>query len=164
MRGYTDGVQKTISEKSMDKGLDYTAIGKVDPNNGDSIIDALNDYFTTELDDEDMAQVVKSLQDDGYYTLEYPDDVQELELDGDDLGYREDWYSVVGSLSEGGIYLIRDTDKEVLGARMGVAGEHMGSVSVWVDTFNQTVTGWGETLPLSDSDCEEINEILNDTY
>ena len=164
MRGYTDGVQKTISEKSMDKGLDYTAIGKVDPNNGDSIIDALNDYFTTELDDEDMAKVVKSLQDDGYYTLEYPDDVQELELDGDDLGYREDWYSVVGSLSEGGIYLIRDTDKEVLGARMGVAGEHMGSVSVWVDTFNQTVTGWGETLPLSDSDCEEINEILNDTY
>lgn len=164
MRGYTDGVQKTISEKSMNKGLDYTAIGKVDPNNGDSIVDALNDYFTTELDGEDMAQVVRSLQDDGYYTLEYPDDIQELELDGDDLGYREDWYSVFGSLAEGGVYLICDTDKEVLGARMGVAGEHMGSVSVWVDTFNKTVTGWGETLPLSNNDCEEINEILNDTY
>jgi hypothetical protein len=91
MSGYTDGVQKTISEKSMNKGLDYTAIGKVDPNNGDSIIDSLNNYFTTELDGEDMAQVVRSLQDDGYYTLEYPDDVQELELAGDDLGYREDW-------------------------------------------------------------------------
>lgn len=164
MSGYTDGVQKTISEKSMNKGLDYTAIGKVDPNNGDSIIDALNDYFTTELDGEDMAQVVNSLQDDGYYSLESPEDVQELELDGDELGYREDWYSVVGSLSEGGIYLICDTDKEVLGARMGAAGEHIGSVSVWVDTFNKTVTGWGETLPLSDNDCEEINDTLNEMY
>jgi uncharacterized protein YcgL (UPF0745 family) len=164
MSGYTDGVQKTISEKSMNKGLDYTAIGKVDPNNGDSIVDALNNYFTTELDGEDMAQVVKSLQDDGYYSLESPEDVQELELDGDELGYREDWYEVVNSLSEGGIYLICDTDKEVLGARMGAAGEHIGSVSVWVDTFNKTVTGWGETLPLSDNDCEEINDTLNEMY
>ena len=164
MSGYTDGVQKTISEKSMNKGLDYTAIGKVDPKNGDSIVDALNNYFTTELDGEDMAQVVKSLQDDGYYSLEYPEDVQELELDGDELGYREDWYEVVNSLSEGDIYLICDTDKEVLGARMGAAGEHIGSVSVWVDTFNKTVTGWGETLPLSDSDCEEINDALNEMY
>ena len=164
MRGYTDGVQKTISEKSLNKGLDYTAIGKVDPNNGDSIVDALNDYFTTELDGEDMAHVVDSLQDDGYYTLEYPEDAQELELDGDELGYREDWYEVVNSLSEGGIYLICDTDKEVLGARMGAAGEHMGQVSVWVDTFNHTVTGWGETLPLSSSDCEEINDTLNEMY
>ena len=164
MRGYTDGVQKMISEKSMNKGLDYTAIGKVDPNNGDSIVDALNNYFTTELDGEDMAQVVKSLQDDGYYSLESPEDVQELELDGDELGYREDWYEVVDGLSDGGIYLICDTDKEVLGARMGAAGEHMGSVSVWVDTLNKTVTGWGETLPISDSDCEEINDTLNEMY
>ena len=164
MSGYTDGVQKTISEKSLSKGLDYTAIGKVDPNNGDSIVDALNDYFTTELDGEDMAQVVKSLQDDGYYSLESPEDVQELELDGDELGYREDWYEVVDGLSEGGIYLICDTDKEILGARMGAAGEHIGSVSVWVDTFNKTVTGWGETLSLSDSDCEEINDTLNEMY
>lgn len=164
MRGYTDGVQKTISEKSMDKGLDYTAIGKVDPNNGDSIVDALNDYFTTELDGEDMAQVVKSLQDDGYYSLEYPEDVQELELDGDELGYREDWYNVIEGLSEGGLLFITDTEKNILGARMGAAGEHMGSVSVWVDTFNKTVTGWGETLPLSSSDCEEINDTLNEMY
>ena len=164
MSGYTDGVQKTISEKSMNKGLDYTAIGKVGPNNGDSIVDALNNYFTTELDGEDMAQVVKSLQDDGYYSLEYPGYAQELELDGDELGYREDWYEVVNSLSEGGIYIICDTDKEILGARMGAAGEHIGSVSVWVDTFNKTVTGWGETLSLSDSDCEEINDTLNEMY
>ena len=38
MSGYTDGVQKTISEKSMNKGLDYTAIGKVDPNNGEGLL------------------------------------------------------------------------------------------------------------------------------
>jgi len=158
MRGYTDGIQKTLSTRSMTKGLDYNFIKTLDDATdpievGDAITDELGEVI-------DFAGV-KELIAEGYYTL---DDGQELEIDGDELGYREDWVDVINGLSEGGIYLICDTDKEVLGARMGAAGEHIGQVSVWVDTFNQTVSGWGDTLPLSDSDCDAINETLNEMY
>lgn len=162
MRGYTDGVQKTISEKSMNKGLQFDPI-EFDGDATDPI--ALYDAITDELGEVIDLDGVKQLMKDGYFQL---DDGGEIELDADDevgsLWLCNDWYTVIDGLSEGGIYLICDTDKEILGARMGAAGEHIGSVSVWVDTFNNTVTGWGETLPLSDSDCEEINDALNEMY
>lgn len=160
MCGYTDGVQKTISERSMDKGLDYSFITTVkDVKDPIEIGDAITDELGEVLD----LDGVKSLIEDGYVDT---DDGQEIELeDNGDLGYRESWYDVVEGLSEGGLIYYVDSDKEtVLGARMGAAGEHIGQVSVWVDTYNQTVSGWGETLPLSKDDCDEINEVLQEIY
>ena len=161
MRGYTDGVQKTISEKSLGKGLNYEKLGNVkDATDEIEIGDLVND----ELGDVADLNDIKNLIADGYASL---DDGTELELDEEnkEVGYRQDWYCVVEDLSEGGLqYIIADDKETVLGARMGVAGEHMGQVSVWLDTYKQQVSGWGETLPVSSEDCDEINEVLQEIF
>jgi len=165
MRGYTDGLQKELAKQSNDKGLDYTDIAVVDKEDGDAIVDALTNHFDnydSTLEGEDVALVVRSLQDDGYYSL---DDGGELELDDNGrLGYREDCYIVIDNLAQGGFLLHCDTNKEVRGARIGVAGEHVGMVNIWIDTYKGVVEGWGDTLKLSDYDCDSINEALEDMY
>ena len=95
----------------------------------------------------------------------YLDDGGAIETDDDGNIYRvNDWADVINELSEGGMVFITDTSKEILGARMNAAGEHIGDVSVVVDTYTRTVIGHGKTLPLSDDDCNAINDFLNDVY
>ena len=66
--------------------------------------------------------------------------------------------------SMGGLYYIFDSNRELVGVRMGVAGEHLGSVSVWLDTFNGTVSGLEGTFNISLEDCDKINEYCEELF
>ena len=158
MRGYTDGVQKDISENSLNGGLNWTLI-KDNVTSKTDILTTLNNYFGEGTYTEDD---VTELMNDGY--LEDAEEGEVTYFDGK-LGYEESWYDVFDKLSEGGLLYTKDGEtwtrnpEDAEGMRLGAAGEHLGSVSVWIDTYHNTVEGWGEVLPISVEDAQELNEV-----
>lgn len=160
MAGYTDGVETRISEQSMTMGLNRELL---DFDSGlltypEGLLDALQNDEDISVDADD----VDTLLSEG---VVYLDDGGAIETDDDGNIYRvNNWADVINELSEGGMVFITDTSKEILGAHMNAAGEHIGDVSVVVDTYTRTVIGHGKTLPLSDDDCNAINDFLNDVY
>ena len=158
MRGYTEGVQKTISENSLNGGLNWTLI-KDNVTSKTGILTILNNYFEEGTYTEDD---ITELMNDGY--LEDAGEGSATYFDGK-LGYEESWYDVFDNLSEGGLLYTKDGEtwtsdpEDAEGMRLGAAGEHLGSVSVWIDTYHNTVGGWGEVLPISVEDAQELNEV-----
>ena len=160
MAGYTNGVETQISEQSMTMGLNRELLDISSDllTHPEGLLNALQNNEDLPVDSDD----VDTLLSEG---IVYLDEGGALETDGDgNLYHVSDWADIINELSEGGMVFITDTDKEILGARMSVAGEHLGDVSVVADTYTRTVSGHGKTLPLSDDDCNAINDFLNDVY
>jgi len=164
MNGYTSGVAKGLSEQSNSVGL-FVEREKVELNENETLEQALTRHIDntagTKLNSEEIAQLLSDgrvmLYDDDYTGVYYDCDTMVLEYDCDPL-------DVVESFMQGGLTLVTDTDKNILGGRFGVAGEHIGSVSVWLDSYKGTLTQWGETYTVSEQDCDTINEVLQELY
>lgn len=158
MAGYTDGVAKRLSEQSMKQGLNTDYIGELKDNYTIEELKALTDtcYYL----DNDQLQELKdnetlTINNNEYFTLYINDN---------ELYLTVDWFETFENLSQGGLQYITDSDKNVLGVRLGAAGEHIGSVSVWVDTFKQVITQDGKEYPISEDDCYELNEVAETLY
>lgn len=163
MNGYTSGVAKQLSEQSNSTGL-FNEVEQVELQENETLEQALSrcilDTTGIELDSEELDQLLSGDTVglyDGYTGAYYDSDTKELE-------YYLDSMDVVESFMQGGLTLVTDTDKNILGGRFGVAGEHIGSVSVWLDSYAGTVSQWGETYTVSEQDCDTINEVLQELY
>lgn len=171
MRGYTDGLQRSLSEKSLGRGLAWESYELDKEVTGRALCELALDTIENDVEElgRDRETLLDHLESNNY--LVNGDDFEsdsydefDLDTDTNTLWACTGIWELIDNLSEGGLVLITDTDKDVLGARFNVAGEHIGSVSVVLDTYAGTVSGWGETLPISDSDCADINEHLADIY
>lgn len=158
MDGYTDGVAQNLSEQSMNQGLNIEFVGDV--KSDFSNLKELLDYYVNI--DEDQLQELKEkyiiyLDDYDEYTIYIDEDDMKLYIE-------HSWYDVFNDLSEGGLLFITDRDKNILGVKLGAAGEHIGQVSVWVDTYKGVITQGGKEYPLSKNDRDELNEIADMLY
>ena len=161
--GYTDGVAQRMSEKSLKGELfESDRFTYQDDNFNPDELDAesLSDFLDQKLD-IDYSGCVELLRD-GYTD---DNDGNELEMQYNDDGFTViaymdilDW---IGENSQGGLFYILDDQKELVGARLGVCGEHIGSVSVWLDTQNGVLEQGGRTYSISDEDRETLNDSLD---
>jgi len=161
MSGYTDGVAKRLSEQSLGYGLNTEVLGIVE-DDFSNLTDLLDENFSSEFTTDDLASLKN------YDSVEFDDYDEEGSIfiaEGtNELCKENDWASTFDDLSTGGLLFITDQSKEVLGVKLGAAGEHIGSVSVWVDTFEGVVKQGGISYPLSDNDIDELNEIADMLY
>ena len=161
--GYTDGVAQRMSEKSLKGELfESDRFTYQDDNFNPDELDAesLSDFLDQKLD-IDYSGCVELLRD-GYTD---DNDGNELEMQYNDDGFTViaymdilDW---IGENSQGGLFYILDDQKELVGARLGVCGEHIGSVSVWLDTQKGVFEQGGRTYSISDEDRETLNDSLD---
>lgn len=164
MSGYTDGVAKELSEKSLGYGLNTEVLGIV-KDDFSNLTDLLNENFASEFT-EDELDTLKN------YNSVYSVDFDEYDEEGNifivegtnELCQENSWMSTFDNLSVGGLLFITNQEKEVLGVKLGAAGEHIGSVSVWVDTFEGVITQGGKDYSLSADDIYELNEIADMFY
>jgi len=166
--GYTDGVAQRMSEKSL-KGelfeIDRFTYQDDNFNLDELDSESLSDFLDQKLDIDyiDCVELLRDqITDDGegnYIELQYNDD-------GFTVIVNEDVYDWIDENSQGGLFYILDENKDFVGARLGVCGEHIGSVSVWLDTCKGVFEQGGHTYSISDDDLNDINEaletILND--
>lgn len=148
--GYTSGVAESLYKSFKDGTyLEIDKYGKIDKE------DALNKFDDDYGADVDSAKDFIEQDYDYVNSDDYTIIMYEL-TDGTDSTYlvEQSEYEFVSGLSEGGYYYDL-TDKgeakqlsgEELEAddfnyiRLGVAGEHMGDISVWYDLINDTVGG-----------------------
>lgn len=158
MAGYTDGVAQNLSEKSMNQGLNVEFVGDVE-SDFSNLEELLEPYV--DLDNDQLKELKETKEtyidsDDGL-TAYIDEDTMKLYIE-------HNWYGVFYDLSEGGLLFITDTDKNILGVKLGAAGEHIGQVSVWVDTYKGVITQGGKEYPLSKNDRDELNEIADTIY
>lgn len=166
--GYTTGVAKSMSDASMKDELfvsDKFEYNEPNFNTDNLDIESLSDFLDDKLDlyQSDYADLLR----DGYC---YDDNENEVTLTIEDDGFTveiiEDIYNWIEENSNGGLYYVLDSNKELLGGRLGVCGEHMGQVSVWLDTVKGVLEQDGKEYPISDEDQDLINgvleELLND--
>ena len=167
--GYTAGIGKHLSELSMSYGINAN-VESLKEITFDSIKGALEWYFN--LDDEEMKLIVDTLLDKAYVDYDIIDDIEiedvydiELNRDTSELIINNSWIETFNELSQGDLRYYISGDKEtVLGVEMGAAGEHIGSVSVYVDTYREEIRQDGKTYPMSSTDCDELNEIAEELF
>lgn len=156
MSGYTKGVAKALSQKSMTTGLDAERL-EVDPvHERENLETILADYCIEPEEADTLLQGETVYSDDGG-TIDY------------DQGHHVVWIELnqldrFNDLCPGELVFMTDQDHTVLGVRMGVAGEHMGQTSVWLDTYKGVLEQDGETYPLSDHDIDWINDTAEEIY
>ena len=157
MNGYTDGVAQNLSEQSMEQGLNIEFVGDVE-SDFSNLEELLEPYV--DLDNDQLKELKETketyLDNDG--TTAYIDEADMK------LYIEYNWYDVFNDLSEGGLLFITDMNKNVLGVKLGAAGEHLGQVSMWVDTYKGVITQGGKDYPLSENDRQELNEIADTIY
>ena len=166
--GYTDGVAKAMSEASAQGKLFLI----------DSFTYKDNNYNPDDLDGETLSDFLDQKVD-----LDYTDCVELLRLgytyDNEDNGVElvenKDGFTVnvvqsvldfIEDNSQGGLYYVCDDTKELIGAKMGVCGGHIGNVSVWLDTTTSqaTLTQGNEVYHLTSEDTYDINEALRNIF
>lgn len=160
--GYTDGVAQRMSEASL-KGelfeIDRFTYQDDNFNLDELDSESLSDFLDQKLDIDyiDCVELLRyQITDDGegnYIELQYNDD-------GFTVIVNEDVYDWIDENSQGGLFYILDENKDFVGARLGVCGEHIGSVSVWLDTCKGVFEQGGHTYSISDDDLNDINEAL----
>lgn len=166
--GYTDGVAKSMSEASAQGKLfliDSFTYKDSNYNPGDLDSESLSDFLDqkVDLDHTDYVELLR----DGYT---YDGEDNEINLtenkDGFTVNVFQSVLDFIDDNSQGGLYYIFDETKELLGAKMGVCGEHMGSVSVWLDTTTPqaTLTQGNEVYHLTSDDTYDINEALGELF
>mgnify|MGYP003365077179 CR=1 FL=1 len=163
--GYTDGVAQRMSEKSLKGELfESDQFTYQDDNFNPDELDAesLSDFLDQKLD-IDHNGCIELLRDG--YTYDNEDNKVELYYNADDDGFTviayEDILDWIDENSQGGLFYILDEQKELVGARLGVCGEHIGSVSVWLDTQKGVFEQGGRTYSISDEDRETLNDSLD---
>lgn len=161
--GYTDGVAQSMSKSSLNGTLfqlDKFTYHDDKFNENDLDTESLSDFLDqkVELSLSDYADLLR----DGYCYDDCDNEViLTVEHDGFTVEITEDAYSWVDENSQGGLYYILDEDKELVGGRLGVCGEHIGQVSVWLDTAKGVLEQAGKTYPISDDDKTMINDVLD---
>lgn len=156
--GYTEGIARNMSEQSLNGSLfedtyEFETI--------DELKKFLSDEFDYELTDDTTEDELDNINDD----LMLDDyDIIEVDIDNLEVNVEYDMLTWINDNSMGGLYYIFDSNRELVGVRMGVAGEHLGSVSVWLDTFNGTVSGLEGTFNISLEDCDKINEYCEEMF
>ena len=157
MAGYTDGVAKRLSEQSMDQGLNIEFVGDVkeDFSNLEELLESYVDLDNDQL--KELKETKETYLDNDGLTAYIDEDTMKMYIE-------HNWYDVFEDLSEGGLLFITDMDKNALGVKLGAAGEHIGQVSVWVDTYKGVITQGGKDYPLSENDRQELNEIADMIY
>jgi len=166
--GYTDGVAKSMSESSAQGKLfliDSFTYKDSDYNPDDLDEKALSDFLNqkVDLDNTDCVELLK----EGWT---YDSESNEVDLmenkDGFTVSVFQSPLDFIDDNSQGGLYYIFDDTKELIGAKMGVCGEHMGSVSVWLDTTTPqaTLTQGNEVYHLTSDDTYDINEALSELF
>ncbi|ATG86382.1 hypothetical protein LpeD_121 [Lactobacillus phage LpeD] len=162
--GYTDGVAQRMSESSL-KGtlfqLDKFTYQDDNFNENDLDTESLSDFLDDKIDlyQSDYADLLR----DGYcYDDSENKVILTIENDGFTVEIIEDIYNWIDENSQGGLYYILDEDKDLVGARLGVCGEHIGQVSVWLDTVKGVFEQAGTTYSISDENKEAINDALEE--
>ena len=158
MNGYTDGVAQNLSEQSMEQGLNIEFVGDV-KSDFSNLEELLKPYVDL---DKNKLQELKETKE--ICLNDYDDIATFIDEDTMKLYIEHDWYGVFNDLSEGGLLFITDMDKNVLGVKLGAAGEHLGQVSVWVDSYKGVITQGGKDYPLSENDRQELDEIADTIY
>lgn len=148
MLGYTKGVAENIYKQSQDLGI------------GNKFFKFENDVeeIWEELSDEIDIYNTDELKEFG---IAFTDSYNVYLEDKGVLAVANALY-LIDDLSQGGLeYYIKDN--EIVGMWLGVAGEHLGQVSVWIDTFKGTVNDTdGNTFKLTDEDIDRINEFYSE--
>lgn len=156
--GYTEGIARNMSEQSLNGSLfeDYYEFETLD-----ELKKFLLDEFDYELTDDTTEDELGNINDELML-----DEYDWVTVDLDDLTVTAelDMFNWINDNSMGGLYYIHNSEHELVGVRMGVAGEHLGSVSVWLDTFNGTVSGLEGTFDISSEDCDKINEYCEEIF
>ncbi len=156
--GYTEGIARSLSKQSLNGSLfeDYYEFETLD-----ELKKFLSDEFGYELTDDIDKDELDNINDELML-----DEYDWITIDLDDLSVtaETDMFWWIEDNSMGGLYYIHDANRELVGVRMGVAGEHLGSVSVWLDTFNGTVSGLEGTFNISLEDCDKINEFCEEMF
>lgn len=156
--GYTEGIARSMSEQSLNGSLfeDYYEF---------ETLDELKKFLLDEFDYELTDDITEDKLDDINEDLML-DEYEWITVDLDDLSVtaEADMINWINDNSMGGLYYIFDSNRELVGVRMGVAGEHLGSVSVWLDTFKGTVSGPEGTFNISLEDCDTINDYCEELF
>ena len=164
MAGYTDGVAKNLSEQSLTTGLNTINCGEVKEDYS-NLFELLEDYSSIVITPEGYQDELESLKNGEMVEFDNFGEIGGFYIGDDNCLYMQsDWMTVFDDLSQGALQYITDSDKNVLGVRLGAAGEHIGSVSVWVDTYNEVITQWGKEYPMSHQDVEALNEMADMFY
>ena len=155
--GYTEGIARNMSEQSLNGSLfeDYYEFETLDEMK--KFLSDEFDYDLDKADEDDLDNINDDLMLDDY-------DIIEVDVDNLEVNVEYDMINWINDNSMGGLYYIHNWDRELVGVRMGVAGEHLGSVSVWLDTFNGTVSGPEGTFNISLEDCDKINEYCEEMF
>lgn len=156
--GYTEGIAKSMSEESLNGSLfeDYYEFETLD-----ELKEFLSSEFGYELTDDTTENELDDINEELMF-----DEYDWITVDLDDLSVTAEANMLywIDNNSMGGLYYIHDASRELVGVRMGVAGEHLGSVSVWLDTFAGTVSGLEGTFKISQADCDKINEYCDELF
>ena len=155
--GYTEGIARNMSEQSLNGSLfeetyEFETL--------DELKKFLSEEFGYDLDKADDGEL-DNINDELMFE-EY--DVIEVDVDNLTVTTETNMAYWIEENSMGGLYYIHNSDRELVGVRMGVAGEHIGSVSVWLDTFSGTVSGLEGTFKISQDDCDKINEYCEEMF
>lgn len=155
--GYTEGIARNMSKQSLNGSLFWDTY---EFENIDELKKFLSDEFDYDLDtadEDDLDNINDDLMLDDY-------DIIEVDVDNLEVNVEYDMINWINDNSMGGLYYIFDSNRELVGVRMGVAGEHLGFVSVWLDTFKGTVSGLEGTFDISLEDCDKINEFCEEMF
>ena len=155
--GYTEGIAQNMSEKSLEESLFWDTY---EFETLDELKKFLSEEFGYDLDESDNGEL-DNINDELMFE-EY--DVIEVDVDNLTVTTETNMAYWIEDNSMGGLYYIHNSDRELVGVRMGVAGEHIGSVSVWLDTFSGTVSGLEGTFRISQEDCDKINEYCEELF
>lgn len=155
--GYTEGIARNMSEKSLEESLFWDTY---EFETLDELKKFLSEEFGYDLDKADDSEL-DNINDELMFE-EY--DVIEVDVDNLTVTTETNMAYWIEENSIGGLYYIHNSDRELVGVRMGVAGEHIGSVSVWLDTFSGTVSGLEGTFKISQEDCDTINEYCEELF
>jgi len=145
--GYTSGVAEKLF-KSFEDGT-YLTIDTYDKMSKEEALDKFDEDYSADVNSaQDFIELDSGYVDsDDYTSTMYELNDGTYRVEREDIGF-------VDSLMEGGYYYDLTPNgeaKQLLGEeleeddfnyiRLGVAGEHMGDISVWYDLINDTVGG-----------------------
>lgn len=145
--GYTSGVAESLY-KSFKDGT-YLTIDTYDKMSKEEALKKFDEEYGADIDSaQDFIELDSGYVDsDDYTSTMYELNDGTYRVEQEDIGF-------VDSLMEGGYYydLTPDGEAKQLSGdeleeedfnyiRLGVAGEHMGDISVWYDLINDTVGG-----------------------
>lgn len=145
MAGYTDGVAKNMADESQQGKLFITEAG--------TDFQACADAYS--LDIGDMVAGA---------TIESDDETIYISDDGKTYEVVQDLVTFINENSQGGLIYLSDEQGNFLGARLGVCGKHMGSVSVWLDTYKGVLEQGGNEYSITQEDTDELNQVLKSMF